>query len=138
MGIREGRDGGLYRLTLPQKAVDRKVSLVGGHDPMTLSEILTGPATRHYEGEMKIRNIFLALKDQLPLTRLLRNLWKGSLFGLFHERSHLNWDGKPKIMYNTKATAVKSAAKMAEKHGVYFSNYKCMRCDGFHIGKNQA
>ena len=25
---------------------------------------------------------------------------------------------------------------MMRKKGVYFSNYKCVWCDGYHIGKN--
>ena len=86
---------------------------------------------------MKLRNIYLGLKDQMPVTRLLKNLVKGHVFGLFDKRSHLNFDCKPKVMYNSKATALKSAQKMAEKKGVYFSNYKCIFCDGFHIGKNR-
>lgn len=85
---------------------------------------------------MKLRNIYLALKDQLPLARLLRNLFKGHLFGLIHERSHVNANGKPKISYPTKWSAIKAAEAMKKKRGVHFSNYKCMRCDGYHIGKN--
>jgi hypothetical protein len=56
--------------------------------------------------------------------------------GLFSKRSHENWDGKPKVMYNTKASAQKAATAMMRKKGFYFSNYKCMLCDGYHIGKN--
>jgi len=91
-----------------------------------------------HNNNMKLRNILLALKDQLPITRLLRNIWKGHVFGLFHSRSHMNANGKPKVMYNTKASATKAAEAMGKKHGVWFSNYKCMRCDGYHIGKNRA
>jgi hypothetical protein len=40
-------------------------------------------------------------------------------------------------MYNTKATAVKSAQAMAKKNGFYYSNYKCVFCDGYHIGRNR-
>lgn len=40
-------------------------------------------------------------------------------------------------MYNTKETAIKSANAMSKKNGVYFSNYKCIFCDGYHIGKNR-
>jgi hypothetical protein len=92
---------------------------------------------------MKLRNIYLAIKDQFPLSRLWRNLRKGHLFGLMSKRSHENANGNPKVMYNSKATAEKSALAMREKHLkkhgvlVWFSNYKCMRCDGFHIGKNR-
>lgn len=85
---------------------------------------------------MKIRNIYLALKDQGPFKRFIRNALKGHLFGLTHKRSHLTKDGTPKVKYNTKKTATKVAAKMFEKKGVYFSNYKCLYCDGYHIGKN--
>lgn len=85
---------------------------------------------------MKVRNIVLALKDQLPLKRLIRNLFKGHLFGLVHKRSHENFGGKLKVMYRTKASAIKAAEAMKKKRGAYFSNYKCMRCDGYHIGKN--
>lgn len=87
---------------------------------------------------MKLRNIYLGLKDQLPWRRLWRNLWNGRVTGLTHPRTHLNMDGTPKIKYNTKATAVKSAKAMSEKRGVPFGNWKCFHCDGYHIGKNRA
>lgn len=87
---------------------------------------------------MKYKNVLLALKDQLPFTRLIKNLFKGHVFGLFSKNSHFRGDtGQAKVMYNTKTSAIKSAKKMQEKHGVYFSNYKCIYCDGFHIGKNR-
>lgn len=85
---------------------------------------------------MKIKNIIKALQDQLPISRLLRNIWKGNLKGLFHKRSHYREDGTAKVTYYTKTTAIKSALKMAEKKGKYYSNYKCPHCDGYHIGKN--
>lgn len=85
---------------------------------------------------MKIQNIYLALKDQLPISRFIRNLRKGHLIGLFSKRSHENADGKPKIQYGSKAAAIKAAEAMSRKRGIYFSNYKCAMCDGFHIGKN--
>ena len=53
-------------------------------------------------------------------------------------RSHFRDNGNPKVIYNTKETATKSALKLTEKHGVWFSNYKCIWCDGYHIGKNRA
>lgn len=86
---------------------------------------------------IKVRNIVLALKDQMPFTRLVRNLVKGHVLGLFHRRSHYREDGTAKIAYNSKETAKKSAQKMQEKHGAYFSNYKCIFCDGYHLGKNR-
>ena len=85
---------------------------------------------------MKIRNLYLALKDQLPISRFIRNLCKGHLIGLFSRRSHENANGNPKISYGSKQSAVKAAEAMKKKRGVHFSNYKCVWCDGFHIGKN--
>lgn len=84
---------------------------------------------------IKIKNIYLAFKDQLPLKRFFKNLFNGNLKGLFHIRSHQNHIGTPKVTYNTKATAEKAANQMAFKRGVHFSNYKCMYCDGYHLGK---
>lgn len=86
---------------------------------------------------MKLKNIFLAIKDQLPLVRLMRNLRKGHLLGLFSKRSHFTESGKEKISYPRKDSATKAAASMTKKHGVWFSNYKCIWCDGYHIGKNR-
>ena len=86
---------------------------------------------------MKLKNIFAALKDQGPFMRFIRNVRKGHVFGLFHQRSHTNANGKPKVMYNTKASATKAALAMTAKRGVWFSNYKCIYCDGFHLGKNR-
>lgn len=85
---------------------------------------------------MKLRNLFLALKDQMPFFRLIRNIRKGHLIGLFSKRSHQNADGKEKISYGSKKSAQKAAEAMMKKRGVYFSNYKCVWCDGYHIGKN--
>lgn len=81
-------------------------------------------------------NLILVFKDQLPFSRLIRNLRKGHLIGLFSKRSHFRSNGEPKVTYNTKETAIKSAKKMMEKNGTYYSNYKCPWCDGYHIGRN--
>jgi hypothetical protein len=85
---------------------------------------------------MKFRNILLALKDQGPFSRFWRNLKKGHLIGLFSKRSHFRDNGNPKVCYNTKETATRSAAAMQRKNGTYYSNYKCVYCDGYHIGRN--
>ena len=85
---------------------------------------------------MNLRNIILAFKDQLPLSRFFGNLRKGHLIGLCSKRSHFRANGLPKVTYNTKTTAIKSAQKMMEKNGTYYSNYKCLFCDGYHIGRN--
>jgi len=86
----------------------------------------------------KLKNIWLALKDQLPFSRLIRNIRTGNVFGLFSKYSHYNKSGKPKVMYNTKATAQKAPSSMQKKNGVYYSNYKCVFCDGYHIGRNRT
>lgn len=88
---------------------------------------------------MKIRNLLLALRDQLPLKRFIHNFFfTKNAWGLFHVNAHIaQGSGKPKIMYNTKATALKSADAMAKKTGDKFSAYKCVQCDGYHIGKNR-
>jgi hypothetical protein len=88
---------------------------------------------------MKLRNIYLVFLDQLPLKRFFRNfLVTRNAWGLFHINSHVNaGTGKPKVMYNTKATAEKSALAMTKKRGTWFSNYKCLHCDGYHIGRNR-
>ena len=80
----------------------------------------------------------MALKDQLPWKRFYRNFFiTGNAKGLFYKRSHFREDGQAKVMYNTKKTANVVAGKMSEKHDVHFSNYKCMYCDGYHLGKNR-
>lgn len=62
-----------------------------------------------------------------------RNAW-----GAFSINSHINQStGNPKNMLKTKEDALKVAAKMSAKHGVHFSAYKCLFCDGYHIGKNR-
>lgn len=87
---------------------------------------------------MKIRNIILGLKDQLPVKRAFRNFFiTGNAWGLFSIRSHQREDGKLKIMYNTKETAQKAAESMGKKMNKHFSVYKCIYCDGYHLGKNR-
>ncbi len=87
--------------------------------------------------KVTFKNLILALKDQGPLLRFLKNLKTGNVLGLFHERSHLTASGKAKVAYGSKKTAEKSASKMCEKTGFYYSNYKCLFCDGYHLGRNR-
>jgi len=87
---------------------------------------------------IKLRNLYLGLRDQLPLSRFFRNFFvTGNVRGLFHLRSHQREDGNTKVAYPTKQSATKAAASMSKKHGVHFSNYKCIFCDGYHLGKNR-
>lgn len=89
---------------------------------------------------MSIRNFILALKDQLPLSRAFRNfVITRNAWGMFHKNSHENRsNGKPKVSYNTRASAEKAALSMQKKYGYYYSVYKCCWCDGFHIGRNRT
>lgn len=88
---------------------------------------------------MKLRNIRLALRDQLPWGRLFRNfLVNGNGWGLFSIHSHINRrTGRPKIVYDSAEAARKSAAGLNRKTGARLSAYKCMFCDGFHIGNDR-
>tara|TARA_R110000824_G_scaffold218435_2_gene405042 strand:+ start:871 stop:1251 length:381 start_codon:yes stop_codon:yes gene_type:complete len=97
------------------------------------------PVTRPNLREiMKLKNLYLGLKDQMPLKRFFVNFFvTRNAWGLVHKRSHQRADGKEKVMYNTKVTANKVAKKMSEKKNTYFSNYKCLYCDGYHLGRNR-
>lgn len=64
---------------------------------------------------MKLKNLILALKDQGPFTRFVKNSLKGHILGLFSKRSHFNQNGSEKIKYNTKQTTIKSAEKNETK-----------------------
>ena len=87
---------------------------------------------------MKFKNLWLALKYQGPSKRAFKNfIVTRNAWGMFSKNSHVNQHtGKPKIEYPSFESAKKSALKMEEKTGKHFSIYKCIYCDGFHIGKN--
>jgi hypothetical protein len=88
---------------------------------------------------VKAKNLILAIIDQGPPKRAFRNFFiTGNAWGLFHRNSHIRFDTqKPKVVYNTKETALKSAEAMEKKKGVHFSVYKCAFCDGYHMGRNR-
>lgn len=88
---------------------------------------------------MKIRNIVLVIHDQMPLTRAYKNFFvTGNAWGLFHKNSHIaKYSGKEKIAYGSKASALRAAGNMETKTGNKFSAYKCLHCDGYHIGKTR-
>lgn len=88
---------------------------------------------------MKLTNLILGLRDQGPFLRFCKNFFiTGHAWGLFHKNSHISQrSGIPKVQYSSKASAAKAADKMSEKTGAYFSNYKCIYCDGYHLGKNR-
>ncbi len=91
---------------------------------------------------MKLKNLYLALKEQLPLKRFLRNFFvTGNAWGMFSKASHEKQVNEHtvrlKVIYNSKESALKAAQAMSKKTGGYFSAYKCVFCDGWHIGKNR-
>jgi len=89
--------------------------------------------------KIKFKNLILGLKGQLPLKRAFRNFFiTGNAWGMFSISSHRRQDtGKDKVMYNTLESAQKAAASLSKKHGKHFSVYKCIYCDGYHLGKNR-
>ena len=88
---------------------------------------------------MKIKNIILVLKDQMPLKRFFRNFFiTRNAWGLFYKSSHVTQStGKLKIKYNTKKSAERASVAMAKKYDNFYSNYKCLYCDGYHVGKTK-
>lgn len=88
---------------------------------------------------MKIKNLYLALLSQGPFKRAFKNfIITGNAWGMFSINSHQRKDtGKPKVMYNTRETAQEAADSMKKKLNKHFSVYKCIFCDGYHLGKNR-
>lgn len=88
---------------------------------------------------IRFRNLVLVIKDQGPPKRFFRNFFvTRNAWGLFHKNSHIAaYSGKPKIEYGSQKSANKAAASMKKKTGKHFSVYKCLQCDGYHIGKNR-
>lgn len=89
--------------------------------------------------KIKLSNLYKGLKGQLPIKRAFRNFFiTGNAWGMFSINSHVNQSsGKEKVQYGSYESAKKAADKMSEKKGVHFSVYKCIFCDGYHIGKNR-
>ncbi|MBQ0020921.1 MAG: hypothetical protein KBT39_10445 [Bacteroidales bacterium] len=90
---------------------------------------------------MKLRlrqNIFPWMKDQLSRPQWFRNFFiTRNAWASFSVYSHVRRaTGKEKISYPTKESALKNAEWHSQKFGVHFSVYKCLYCDGRHIGKN--
>lgn len=88
---------------------------------------------------IKLKNLWLGIKDQGPFKRAFRNFFiTGNAWGLFHINSHVRQDtGLPKMMYPKKESALRAAESMGKKKNVHFSVYKCIYCDGYHLGKNR-
>jgi len=87
---------------------------------------------------IRLRNILAVLRDQMPVRRFVRNVFiTRNAWGLLHHNAHIAaGSGKPKVVYNTKASAVKAADSMGRKHPEHiYRPYKCLFCDGYHIGR---
>lgn len=88
---------------------------------------------------IKLKNLIAALKHQGPFKRAFRNfVITRNAWGMFSINSHISQKTKqPKIAYPTVESATRAAQRMEQKHGKHFSIYKCVFCDGYHIGKNR-
>ncbi len=87
--------------------------------------------------KISIKNVWLVLKDQMPLKRFIRNFFiTRNGYGLFYKTSHIaTYNGKVKIGYSSHASALKAALSMEKKNPEKkFSAYKCLWCDKYHIG----
>lgn len=87
---------------------------------------------------MKIKNVFLWLREKLSAPHFFRNLFSyRKMWGAFSIYSHQRRsDGKPNISYSSHKKAVKAAESMSRKYGVPFIAYKCLFCDGWHVAKD--
>lgn len=88
---------------------------------------------------IKLKNLLKALWEQGPFRRAFRNfVVTRNAWGMFSTASHTRQDnGKDKVMYHTKESAQKAADSMKKKMNKHFSVYKCIYCDGYHLGKNR-
>lgn len=88
---------------------------------------------------IKWRNFKIWIADQFRRKTFFRNFFvTRNAWGAFSINSHVNQHtGQPKVTYNTVETARKCADKMGAKNNTHFSYYKCLFCDGYHIGKNR-
>ena len=89
--------------------------------------------------KIKYGNLKIWLKDQLKRKVWFKNFFiTRNAWGAFSINSHMNQHtNKEKVMYNTVEGAKKAAEAMSKKRGVHFSYYKCLFCDGYHVGKNR-
>lgn len=89
--------------------------------------------------KIKWKNFKVWFVDQWKRKTFFRNFFiTRNAWGAFSINSHINQhNGKPKVMYNTVEGALKAAEAMSKKTGKHFSFYKCLFCDGFHVGKNR-
>lgn len=86
-----------------------------------------------------MKNLIQVLKYQGPPKRFIRNfILSKTGWGIFSKHSHVNQHtNKDKVSYPRYESAERAATAMGKKTGKHFSIYKCLYCDGFHIGKNK-
>ena len=89
--------------------------------------------------KIKFRNFWPSIGDQIFRKKAFYNIFiSHNAWGIFSINSHIRGTTQePKVTYNTKLTALKAAEKMGQKYNKHFSVYKCMYCDGYHVGKNR-
>jgi hypothetical protein len=93
----------------------------------------------------KFKNVIKSICGQIFRKHSFKNIFiTHDAFGIFSINSHINQHtNQPKVMYSKKS-AKKSAEAMSKKISlkegkeIHFSYYKCMFCDGYHIGKNRS
>lgn len=74
----------------------------------------------------------------MPLKRAFINFFiTGNAWGMFSKRSHYRQDNKEKQGYPSIESGKRAADSMKRKYNKHFSVYKCVFCDGFHLGKNR-
>ena len=88
--------------------------------------------------KVKWKNLKKALESQGSPKQFIRKLFiTRNAWGMFSINSHVRKDtGKLKIMYPKKSKAKLVAKIMGRKNNTVFSAYKCVFCDGYHIGRN--
>ena len=88
---------------------------------------------------IKFRNFWLWFKDQVMRKRAFYNFFiSRNAWGAFSINSHVRAStGQLKVAYNTVESALKAAESMSKKYNKHFSTYKCLFCDGYHVGKNR-
>lgn len=89
--------------------------------------------------KIKWRNFKIWFVDQCKRKTVFRNFFiTRNAWGAFSLNSHINQHThKEKVIYNTIEGAKKAANSMSKKYHTHFSYYKCLFCDGYHIGKNK-
>lgn len=87
---------------------------------------------------IKWKNFWIWFTDQVKRKRAFYNFFiSRNAWGAFSINSHIRAStGEPKVTYNSVESAKRAAEKMSEKYNKHFSLYKCLFCDGYHIGKN--